>query len=61
MKLSFRAARTNLGGLLLLALVNALLSCAGLLCCYVGALFVLPLTIGTHWICYERVFGIREA
>jgi uncharacterized membrane protein len=60
-KLSFRAARANLGGLLLLALVNALLSFAGLLCCYVGALFVLPLTIGTHWICYERVFGIKEA
>jgi hypothetical protein len=60
-KLSFRAARANLGGLLLLALVNALLSFAGLLCCYVGALLVLPLTLGTHWICYERVFGIKEA
>ena len=21
---------------------------------------LLPITIGTHWICYERVFGIRE-
>lgn len=60
-KLSFRAARANLGGLLLLALVNALLTFAGLLCCYVGALFILPLTFGTHWICYERVFGIKEA
>jgi uncharacterized membrane protein len=60
-KLSFRAARANLGGLLLLALVNALLSCAGLLCCYVGALLVLPLTFGAQWICYERVFGIKEA
>ncbi|HET6330659.1 MAG TPA: hypothetical protein VFF76_07720 [Holophagaceae bacterium] len=59
-KLSFRAAHANLGGLLLLALVNALLTFAGLLCCYVGALFVLPLTFGTHWICYERVFGIKE-
>ncbi|HXC17148.1 MAG TPA: hypothetical protein VNV60_06880 [Holophagaceae bacterium] len=60
-KLSFRAARANFGGLLLLALVNALLTFAGLLCCYVGALFVLPLTLGTHWICYERVFGIKQA
>lgn len=60
-KLSFKAAKANLGGLLLLALVNGLLSCAGLLCCYVGALLVLPLTFGTHWICYERVFGIKAA
>lgn len=59
-KLSFHAAKANLGGLILLALVNGLLSFAGLLCCYVGALLVLPITIGTHWICYERVFGIRE-
>ena len=60
-KLSFRAARANLGGLLLLALANALLSFAGLLCCYVGAFLVLPITFGTHWICYERVFGMKEA
>ena len=60
-KLSFRAARANLGGLLLLTLLNAVLSLAGLLCCYVGALLVLPITLGTHWICYERVFGIKEA
>ena len=59
-RLSFRAARANLGGLLLLALVNALLGFVGVLCCYVGAFLVLPVTIGTHWICYERVFGIKE-
>lgn len=59
-KLSFRAARANLGGLLMLALVNFALTCAGLLCCYVGALLILPITFGTHWICYERVFGIKE-
>lgn len=60
-KLSFRAARANLGGLLLLALFHFLLSCVGLLCCYIGALLILPLTFGTHWICYERVFGIKDA
>lgn len=60
-KLSFHAAMANFGGLLLLALVNGLLSFAGLCCCYVGAFLVLPITLGTHWICYERVFGIREA
>jgi uncharacterized membrane protein len=60
-KLSFRAARANIGGLLLLALANLILSCAGLLCCYVGALLILPITFGTHWICYERIFGIKDA
>lgn len=59
-RLSFQAAVANFGGLLLLALVNALLSFAGLLCCYVGAFLVLPITLGTHWICYERVFGVPE-
>jgi len=59
-KLSLHAAMANFGGLFLLALVNGLLSFAGLLCCYVGAFLVLPITLGTHWICYERVFGIKE-
>jgi len=59
-KLSFEAARANLGGLLLLALCNALLGMAGLLCCYVGAFLVLPITLGAQWICYERVFGAAE-
>lgn len=57
-KLSFRAAWANLGGLALLALLTALLSLAGLACCYVGAFLILPITLGAHWICYERVFGI---
>lgn len=35
-KLSFKAAKANLGGLLMLALLNFALSFAGLLCCYVG-------------------------
>lgn len=58
-KLSFQAARANLGGLLLLTLLNTLLSFAGVLCCYIGAFLILPLTFGTHWICYERVFGMK--
>lgn len=57
-KLSFRAAWANLGGLLLLALLTALLNVAGLLCCYVGVFLLLPVTLGAHWICYERVFGV---
>ena len=60
-QLSFKAAKANLGGLLLLGLLNLLLSLAGLLCCYVGAFLVLPITLGTHWLCYERIFGINGA
>ena len=60
-KLSFEAARANLGGLLLLALCNALLGMAGVLCCYVGAFLVLPVTMGAQWICYEQVFGTTES
>ena len=58
-KLSFRAARANLGGLILLLLLNGVISLAGALCCYIGAFLVLPITFGTHWICYERIFGIK--
>ena len=58
-KLSFQAAKANLGGLLLLALGNALLGLLGVLCCYVGAFLVMPVTIGAQWICYERIFGIQ--
>ena len=57
-KLSFRAAWANLGGLALLTLLTALLNVAGLLCCYVGVFLILPVTLGAHWICYERVFGV---
>ena len=60
-KLSFQAARANLGGLLLLALGNALLGLLGVLCCYVGAFLVMPVTIGAQWICYERIFGIQAS
>ena len=58
-KLSFQAARANLGGLLLLTLLNVLLGFAGALCCYIGAFLILPITFGTHWICYEQVFGMK--
>ncbi|MFN8012686.1 MAG: hypothetical protein U0P81_15050 [Holophagaceae bacterium] len=56
-KLSFRAAWANLGGLVVLALATFALTFLGLMLCYVGALLLMPLTLGVHWIAYERVFG----
>jgi len=41
-KLSMKAARANFWGLLGLSLLNALMGLLGVLCCYVGAVLVLP-------------------
>ena len=57
-KLSVKAAMGNFGGLLGLYLINALLGIIGVLFCYVGAFFVLPLSLGGLAMAYERVFGL---
>jgi uncharacterized membrane protein len=59
-KLSFRAAWANLGSLVVLALATFAITFLGLLLCYVGAFLVMPLTLGVHWIAYERVFGLAQ-
>jgi hypothetical protein len=53
---SVRAALGNFGGLAGLILLNALLGLAGVLCCYVGALLVMPVTFGAIASAYQRVF-----
>ena len=55
-KTSVRAAMANFGGVLGLALLNALLSICGMLACYVGAFFIMPITLTAHAIAYRRVF-----
>jgi hypothetical protein len=55
-KTSVKAALANFGGVCGLVLLNALLSFAGVLLCYVGAFFVLPITMTAHAIAYRRVF-----
>lgn len=55
-KTSVKAALANFGGVCGLVLLNALVSFAGVLLCYVGALFVLPITMTAHAIAYRRVF-----
>jgi uncharacterized membrane protein len=60
-KLSVRASLANVGGLLGLALASCALSLVGVLCCYVGAFLVLPVTMGAQMLAYERVFGWADA
>ena len=56
-KLSFRAGLANFWRLFGLLLLNALLSFAGVLCCYVGLIFVLPITFAALAVAYMQVFG----
>ena len=56
-KWSFKAGKANIGGLILLFLTNVLVSLVGVLMCYVGAFFVMPLTFGAFFAAYKRVFG----
>lgn len=55
-KTSVKAALANFGGVCGLVFLNALISFAGVLLCYVGAFFVIPITMTAHAIAYRRVF-----
>lgn len=55
-KTSFSATRANLGGVFGLVLLNLGVSLLGVLCCYVGAFFVLPVTMASHAVLYRKVF-----
>jgi uncharacterized membrane protein len=59
-KLSIKAARANFWKLLGLLLLNGVLTFFGILFCYVGALFILPITFGALATAYEQVFGLGE-
>ena len=57
-KLSIKAAMANFWQLLGMLLLNGLLSFVGVLFCYVGVFFVLPVTFAAIVAAYEQVFGI---
>ena len=59
-KLSFKAAMGNFFGLLGLIGLNFLLSVVGLLMCFVGIYFVMPISYSAIAVAYEQVFGLRE-
>jgi uncharacterized membrane protein len=55
-KLSFKAGKANFGGILGLMLLNALLGMLGVLLCFVGVYFYLPIAFASQAIAYRRVF-----
>jgi hypothetical protein len=55
-KTSLNAAKANLGGVIGLTLLNYVLTFVGLLCCYVGALAVIPITMASYAVIYRKVF-----
>jgi hypothetical protein len=55
-KLSIKSGKANFGGLLGLILLNVGLGILGVLCCYVGAFLVAPVTLASYAIAYRRVF-----
>lgn len=57
-KLSVKAGLGNFWRLLGLLLLNGLLGFVGIIFCYVGVLFVLPISFGALAMAYEKVFGL---
>jgi len=55
-KLSFRAGKANLGGILGLLLLNALFGIVGVLCCIIGVYFYLPVAYAAQAVAYRRIF-----
>jgi hypothetical protein len=60
-KLSIRAAFGNFFGLVGLLLLTTVLSFLGLLACYIGAIFFLPLSYAMIAIAYRQVFPAAES
>jgi hypothetical protein len=55
-KLSFRAGKANVGGILGLMLLNMLFGILGVLCCFVGVYFYLPIAFASQAVAFRRVF-----
>jgi uncharacterized membrane protein len=59
-KLSVKAGLANFWRLLGMLLLTGLMSFAGLLLCYVGIFFVMPISFAAIAIAYEQVFGLGD-
>jgi hypothetical protein len=59
-RMSFKAACANAGGLLGLLGLNVLLGFVGMIFCYVGVFFVLPLTFAALATAYRQVFDLAS-
>ena len=56
-KTSIRAAMANLGGVLGLLGLNVLLGIIGLMFCYVGGIFLMPISFASWAVAYRQVFS----
>lgn len=56
-KLSIKAGVANFGGILGLLMLNFLLIIAGVLVCYVGAFFTMPISFASYATAYRKIFG----
>lgn len=59
-KLSFKAAFANFWRLLGMVLLTGFLNILGLLACYVGMFFVMPISYAAIAKAYEQVFGLSD-
>jgi hypothetical protein len=59
-KLSIKAAMANFWRLLGMLMLTGLLSCLGLILCYVGIFLIMPLSFAAIAKAYEQVFGLGE-
>jgi hypothetical protein len=59
-KASFRAVLANFWGVAGLVLLNTVLGIVGAMCCYVGAFFVMPVTIAATLMAYRQAFADPE-
>jgi uncharacterized membrane protein len=55
-KLSFKAGKANMGGVLGLMLLNGLFAFLGILACGIGVYFYLPIAVASQAVAYRRVF-----
>jgi hypothetical protein len=55
-KLSIKAGKANFGGILGLLLLNAAIGLLGVLACYVGVFFIMPISLASYAVAYRRVF-----
>jgi hypothetical protein len=55
-KLSMKAGKANFGGILSLLLLNVAVGILGVLACYVGVFFIMPISLASYAVAYRRVF-----
>lgn len=56
-KTSVKAGAANFGGIFVLLFLNFLLVLAGVMVCYVGAIFTMPISWASYATAYRKVFG----